>query len=142
MKRQSIYYSVLGLLVGVIITGFAAGYAVNNNQQGTMRMMGMSSQVIDRMYPSGHEQMSMAEMSVQLKNKSGDDFDKAFIEMMIAHHQGAIDMAKLASGRAQHDEIKKLSEVIIDAQTKEIGDMQQWQQDWGYKGSEMMQMMH
>ncbi|MEK7096197.1 MAG: DUF305 domain-containing protein [Patescibacteria group bacterium] len=142
MKKELIFYGVIGLLVGIIITGFAAGYAVNNNQQGTMRMMGMSSQIIDRMYPSGHEQMSMAEMSAQLKNKSGDDFDKAFIEMMIAHHQGAIDMAQLADGRVQHDEIKKLSEAVIETQTKEINDMQQWQQDWGYTDNEAMQMMH
>lgn len=142
MKKESVLYGAIGLLVGVIITGFVAGYAVNNNQRGTMRMMGINNQVMDRMYPNGHGQMSMAEMSIQLKNKSGDDFDKAFIEMMIAHHQGAIDMAALANGLAQHDEIKKLSETIKNAQTKEIGDMQQWQQDWGYKSSEMMQMMH
>ena len=30
-----------------------------------------------------------------LKNKTGDDFDKAFIEQMIIHHQGAIEMATL-----------------------------------------------
>jgi uncharacterized protein (DUF305 family) len=35
-----------------------------------------------------------------------------------------------------------LGEAIISAQTKEIADMKQWQQDWGYSSDEMMQMMH
>lgn len=142
MKKETILYGVIGLLAGAIIAGFSASYAVNNNNNGMMRMMGMNNQVMDRMYPSGHGEMSMAEMSVQLKDKSGDDFDKAFIEMMIAHHQGAIDMAKLVDGRAQHNEIKQLSKVIIGAQTKEISDMKQWQQDWGYTDGDVMQMMH
>ena len=81
-------------------------------------------------------------MSEQLENLSGDDFDKAFIEMMIAHHQGAIDMAELSPDRAKHDEVKKLSEDIISAQQKEIADMKQWQEDWGYSSDDMMQMMH
>ena len=142
MSKEAILYGVIGLLAGLVITGFAAGYAVNNNSRGMMGMMGMNSDVMDRMHPSGHEQMSMSEMSAQLQSKEGDDFDKAFIEMMISHHQGAIDMAKLIPDRAKHDEIKKLGEAIITAQTKEIEDMKKWQADWGYSGYEMMQMMH
>lgn len=142
MKKETILYAVIGLLAGVIITGFTAGYAVNNNSRGMMGMMGMNKQVMDRMYPNDHGQMSMGEMSAQLQNKSGDDFDKAFIEMMIAHHEGAIDMAKLTFDQAKHDEIKKLGEDIISAQTEEIKQMQQWQTDWGYSGTEVMQMMH
>lgn len=76
--------------------------------------------------------MSMADMSTELKGKTGDDFDKSFIEMMIEHHQGAIDMAILAKSNANHDEVKTLSQDIISAQTNEISKMQQWQMDWGY----------
>lgn len=76
--------------------------------------------------------MSMADMNTELKGKTGDEFDRAFIEMMIEHHQGAIDMAILAKSNAKHDEIKTLSQDIISAQTNEISKMQQWQMDWGY----------
>lgn len=138
MKKESIMLGVIGLLVGVVITGFAAGQAVNNNNTGMMRMMGMHS-TKDAM---DHSTMSMAEMTEQLKNKTGDDFDKAFVEMMISHHEGAVAMAELIPSRAKHDEIKKLGQAIISAQTKEIADMQQWQKDWGYSDDEMMQMMH
>ncbi len=51
--------------------------------------------------------MSMRNMVKVLDGKTGDDLDKAFLEAMIPHHQGAIDMAKYLTG-AKHDELKKL----------------------------------
>jgi uncharacterized protein (DUF305 family) len=65
-------------------------------------------------------------------DKSGDKFDEEFISQMIVHHEGAVEMAKLAEKQAKHDEIKQLSKDIISAQEKEINDMKQWQASWGY----------
>lgn len=140
MQKESVLVGVIGLLAGVIITGFAAGVAVNNNNTGMMRMMGMNTN--QQSSGNDHSTMSMADMTAQLQNLSGDNYDKAFIEMMIAHHQGAIDMAELSPDRAKHDEVKQLSQSIITAQQKEIADMQQWQKDWGYGSNEMNNMMH
>lgn len=67
-----------------------------------------------------------------LEGKTGDDFDKAFIEQMIMHHTSAIDMSKPAAKNAKHAEVKTLAANIISAQTKEIAQMKQWQKDWGY----------
>ncbi len=142
MKKESIMVGVIGLLIGVVVTGFAAGQAVNNNNSGMMRMMGMDTSSSQQQTATSHDTMSMADMTEQLKNKSGDDFDKAFVEMMISHHEGAVDMAELIPSRAKHDEVKKLGEAIIAAQTKEIADMKQWQRDWGYSTGEMNEMMH
>lgn len=75
---------------------------------------------------------SMHNSTNELKTKTGDDFDRAFINDMITHHQGAVDMAKVAQTNAQHTEIKSLAETIIATQEKEINDMKQWQKDWGY----------
>src|SRR3989338_8751258 len=107
-----------------------------------MNMMGMNTNHSHQKTAANHCEMSMNEMNDNLKDLSGDDFDKAFVEMMIAHHQGAIDMAELIPARAKHAEIKSLGEAIVSAQTKEINDMRQWQMDWGYSSDEMMQMMH
>ena len=83
------------------------------------------------------------QMSVDnLENKTGDDFDKAFIDEMIVHHQGAIDMARLAAQNAQHVEIKQLSTDIITAQEKEIEQMKQWQRAWGYSSSDSDHVSH
>jgi uncharacterized protein (DUF305 family) len=141
MKKESILAGIVGLLVGVLMTGFAAGQAVNNKHAGMMNMMGMEKQMHEQ-NASGHNDMSMSSMTEQLKKKTGDDFDKAFLEMMISHHVGAVEMAELIPDRAKHEEIKKLGSVIIDAQTKEIADMKQWQKDWGYSASEMNHKMH
>ncbi len=78
------------------------------------------------------ESMSMKDMVNSLKGKTGDDFDKAFIEGMIEHHRGAIDMANLAKQYAGHGEIKAMADAIISAQTGEINQMQEWQKSWGY----------
>lgn len=76
--------------------------------------------------------MSMDDMASMLEGKTGDAFDKAFIEGMIPHHQGAIDMARAALQSAKHDEIKRMARDIISAQQSEIDMMKQWQRDWGY----------
>jgi len=141
MNKENIMFGIIGLLVGVVLTGFAAGLAVNNNNTGMMRMMGMNNYNI-REAATSHSTMSMSEMNNQLAPLSGDEFDKAFVEMMIAHHEGAVDMAELIPSRAKHNEIKQLGEAITAAQTKEIADMKQWQQDWGYSSDEMTDMMH
>ncbi len=76
--------------------------------------------------------MSMDDMMAELEGNTGDDFDKAFIEMMIPHHEGAIDMARAAQQSAKHQEIKDMAEDIISAQQSEIDMMKGWQQSWGY----------
>jgi len=53
-----------------------------------------------------------------------------FIDTMIVHHQGAVDMAQLVNTRTQRDEMKKLAHTIIDEQRREIADMQAWRTKW------------
>ena len=141
VQKETITVGVIGLLAGIIIAGGAAVLAVNNDNRGMMKMMGMNtSRMMDT--NSGHMGMSMNQMPDDLKNRTGDDFDANFISMMIAHHQGAIDMAKLAEKNAKHQEIKDLSKDVISAQTKEIKNMEQWQQQWGYNESSSSNSMH
>ena len=84
----------------------------------------------------GHSSMGMmndmAGMTEKLKGLSGDAFDKVFLASMIEHHQSAINMAYPGQTNAQHEEVKTLTKAIVDAQSKEIAQMKQWQKDWGY----------
>ena len=142
MKKETMLYGIIGLLAGLLIASATAVLAVNNDNHSVMSMMGMNTNHSHQKTAANHGEMSMNEMTDNLKDLSGDDFDKAFVEMMIAHHQGAIDMAELIPSRAKHDEIKTLGAAIIKAQTKEINEMEQWQLDWVYSNDESMQMMH
>ena len=76
--------------------------------------------------------MSMDAMTAELTNKSGDE-----IEL----HEGALDMARLIPSRAKHDELKRLGEDIVSAQTREIDMMHEWSNAWGY-GHTMSDMKH
>ncbi len=73
--------------------------------------------------------MSMADMGKMLEGKTGDALDTAFLEGMIPHHQGAIDMAKYLE-KSERPELQQLGQDIIAAQTKEIEQMQNWLKEW------------
>ncbi|MFB8035532.1 DUF305 domain-containing protein [Streptomyces sp. NPDC056004] len=60
-----------------------------------------------------------------------NDADVKFAQQMIPHHQQAIEMAKLADGRAADPEIKKLATAIEKAQDPEIDTMKGWLTSWG-----------
>ena len=69
----------------------------------------------------------------RLKKLTGNDFDKAFLELMIIHHEDAINMASPAQANASHKEVKDIAQAIVMAQTREITQMRSWQTQWGYK---------
>lgn len=83
-----------------------------------------------------HSSMGMMEsnasMMQAIESKTGDDFDKAFLEQMIMHHQSALNMASIGKTNANHQEVKDLTVAIVTAQTTEIKQMKQWQKAWGY----------
>ena len=66
----------------------------------------------------------------KMKSATGNAFDLMFIDMMTAHHAGAVTMAKEALTKAEHQEIKKLAQQIIVAQQKEIEEMSKWRAAW------------
>ncbi|MFM2357619.1 MAG: hypothetical protein RJA61_356 [Candidatus Parcubacteria bacterium] len=59
-----------------------------------------------------------------------NNIDRYFIEQMIPHHEGAIEMAELALQKAKQPEVKSLANGIIEAQQKEITDMKGWYKQW------------
>ena len=53
-----------------------------------------------------------------------------FLDTMIVHHEGAVEMAKLAESRAERPELKQLALAIIRDQEREIGMMREWRKKW------------
>lgn len=67
--------------------------------------------------------MGAAEMQ-QLEAASGMAFDKLWLEMMIKHHQGAIEMARTELASGQNQAAKALAQSISTSQAKEVATMQ------------------
>jgi uncharacterized protein (DUF305 family) len=66
-----------------------------------------------------------------MSNMEGNEpYDALFIDSMILHHQGAVEMANQALSEATKPEIRAMAEEIIKAQEAEITQMQQWRQSW------------
>lgn len=142
--NEKYLYGIIGLLAGIVLA-FGIGYATVNREHarimGAMSgkdMQSMMTMMDGNANPREHdahhadEAMSntMQGMTMGLEDKTGDEFDKAFITGMIVHHQGAIDMANAALKNAKHQEIRNMANDIISAQTKEINQMKEWQAAW------------
>ena len=67
--------------------------------------------------------MMTAEQMHELSQASGPAFDRLWVEMMTAHHEGAIAMARTELAKGQNPEAKALATEIIAAQTAEIATM-------------------
>ena len=76
-----------------------------------------------------HMSMMNDSMVKNLGQKDGD-YEDRFIDAMIPHHEGAINMAGDASAKANHPEIKKMAQAIIDGQKAEIAQMERWRKEW------------
>ena len=105
------------------------GYNMSSGAMGMNMSKGMESDM-----KMSDESMSMDAMMMHmndnLKGKTGDELDKAFLADMIVHHQGAVDMAKLLEAGTQRPELKKFAQDIITAQSGEIQQMKAWQKMW------------
>lgn len=109
-NKKAYLWGIVGFLIGIVVAILFASNAVNNKQTGTLRMMGMN---------------------LNTKNDGVmTTIDRHFIEQMIPHHEGAIEMAELALKQSKRPEIKTLSENIIKSQTEEIRQMKIWYKTW------------
>ncbi len=57
-------------------------------------------------------------------------FDRAFIDMMIQHHQGAIRMARVELAEGKDPQLRELAQAIIRDQSTEIEEMNAWRMAW------------
>ncbi len=75
-----------------------------------------------------HEEMGM-DMDMD-EFREAEPFDLAFIDEMIIHHEGAIDMARAILETTERDELREMAEEIIEAQEVEIQQMREWRAEW------------
>jgi uncharacterized protein (DUF305 family) len=65
-------------------------------------------------------------MHEAMASQTPGDPDRTFAEAMIAHHRGAVDMAKVVLAFGADPQIRNLAEQVIKAQEQEITFLQQW----------------
>jgi uncharacterized protein (DUF305 family) len=80
---------------------------------------------------SGHSHPLMPGMDVDLAALAASpDFDRAFIQAIIPHHQSAIDMSRAAIPNLKHPALRDLAHDIITTQQVEIDRMRGWLRAW------------
>jgi uncharacterized protein (DUF305 family) len=110
---------VIGLLT--LILGLVIGYFV-----GTSRPQYQQTPVSTSAGMHG----AMGGMMMGLQGKTGDALDLAFLDGMIIHHEGAIEMSQALLNGTKRPELIKLGNDIITAQTGEIQMMKEWRKVW------------
>ena len=61
----------------------------------------------------------------KLTSLNGAEFDRLWLESMISHHQGAIEMAKAEIADGDNEDAKTLATNIVTTHEAEIGQMKQ-----------------
>ena len=143
---KNINYKYVSLVLGfVLVVTYSwhwndiVGHNTDNNMKmGSMMhkmpygsMMNMS----DMQSGSIQKDMSMGSMMMDMlanmKGKTGAELEKVFLQEMIVHHKGAVDMAtELLKDKTIKPELAKFAQDIINAQTSEISIQKKWLKDW------------
>ncbi len=118
----------LALIVGLsasLMTAALAQPAPKPAMGDGMPMKMMMPEPSDSASTKEYKAAMMRMMQTMPMNFTGDA-DVDFMTQMKAHHQGAIDMAKVALANGKDPAVKKLANEIVSAQEKEIKTIDQW----------------
>lgn len=97
------------------------GHDMSTMDHGTMDHGAMGDSPSSKAFAEANARMHK-DMAVPLTGNADVDF----VQGMIPHHQGAIDMAKIVLEHGKDPEIRKLAEEVIAAQEGEIAMMKAW----------------
>lgn len=99
-----------------------------------------SRETPDEMHPAAMQNMGMGDhgSTASASSEHGDhgtsagstdEFDRRFLDDMLAHHAAAIQHASVALVRSDHKRLKIIAREIVDEQSREIGMMVGWRLD-------------
>ncbi len=77
--------------------------------------------------PAGAEYMqAMTRMQKGMMAAHDPDPGRMWAMMMIPHHQGAVDTARITLKYAKDPEIRRINQNVIDGQSKDIAELEAW----------------
>ena len=127
MNKQTIIF-----LLAIFAVGCGAA-ETTGNEHGSHKTSSNNTAIASRAgvnaadhgtHGAGHSDMKSA------PGAASAPFELQFLDSMIFHHQGAVEMAVLAESRADRAEIKELAASIVDEQEREIAKMTEWRDSW------------
>jgi uncharacterized protein (DUF305 family) len=62
--------------------------------------------------------------------EADDEFDLRFLNGMIPHHEGALEMAQQVLENSDRPELQQMAQDILTSQKREIDQMNQWKKAW------------
>jgi len=124
LKRYTTSFGLLAFLFAIALALAAcAGAGSSSAQQGSSEQDG-GEESGDEMQGMDHSNMDMGSEGMmaasEMLMENGEYSDERFIDAMVPHHQGAIDMAEVALENAEHLELLQLAENVISTQQAEI----------------------
>lgn len=131
MKSNTTVIALLAAIIGLFVGYVLGGQTMPQYQM--MRDDAMYEEMgehADEMMSDGAMQHAMEEMSYGLRGKDGESYERAFLEMMIVHHIGAINMAEELLTKTNRPELVQMGNDIIRVQTEEVAMMRGWLSDW------------
>ncbi|WP_435631080.1 CopM family metallochaperone [Carnimonas bestiolae] len=115
-------------LASAAVSWAAPALAADDSSHHAMESAQMSSQASGN--TSAPSSQAYEDASQKMHRSMSMDYsgnaDVDFVRGMIAHHQGAIDMAKVELKYGKDNEMRRLAERIINAQQGEIKLMKRW----------------
>ncbi len=63
---------------------------------------------------------AMTKMMAAMQIRPSGDVDRDFVDMMVPHHQAAIDMARAVLRHGHNEQIRRIAQEIVDKQQQEI----------------------
>lgn len=82
-------------------------------------------ETVNMKLPGMMSKEKMNQDMAKLEAASGSDFDKHFLQTMIKHHQGAVEMSDNAMAKAKNADVKAKAQEMHDKQKSEISGMQE-----------------
>jgi uncharacterized protein (DUF305 family) len=104
-------------------------------QEGEISVMKTIRRDMHSMGEHGDSHMGMSDHAMGMDMdmtalETAKPFDRAFIDAMVPHHQGAIAMAKQLLAKGEQPALRKMAGDIISDQTREIAQLRKWRKAW------------